>query len=261
MFKKTFVTVAIGLLVGSLTACASPVTLSVVADGSSNLTRQLDISASTLEPIAVSPEAISPSAVSVSPKTVGALTVANVNKMINSLPVASETASGYDRNLFKHWIDIDSDCFNTRAEVLQLESTVKTTNNSNCTILNGKWYSPYDNANFTEASKLDIDHMVALKEAWDSGANLWDSTTRKNYANDLGYAGSLIAVSLSSNRSKSDQDIAQWLPTNAGYRCTYVSVWVSVKWRWSLKIDSAEKASIKKVISGCKDSNIVKPVK
>lgn len=199
--------------------------------------------------------------IAVAPKEVGSLTVSNVNTMLNSLPVGVETSAGYDRSLFKLWVDDDKDCFNTRAEVLQLESTVATTNNSNCTILTGKWYSPYDNKTFTEASKIDIDHMVPLKEAWDSGAAGWDNGTRQRYANDLGYAGSLIAVSLSSNRSKSDNDIAQWLPSNTTYRCTYVAVWVSVKWRWQLNVDSAEKASITKTLSGCRDSNIVKPTK
>lgn len=202
-------------------------------------------------------------AVSVTPKTVGKLTVANVNTMLSSISVSDETPTGYDRNLFKHWIDADKDCFDTRAEVLIVESTVKTstTTPTSCTIKGGKWYSPYDNVTFTEASKLDIDHMVALKEAWDSGAKDWDSTTRQNFANDMGYAGSLIAVSAGSNRSKSDRDIAEWLPTNTSYRCTYVAVWVSVKWRWSLKVDSKEKTAITNALKNCKDSDIKKPTK
>lgn len=199
-------------------------------------------------------------AVSVTPKTVGSLTVSNVKTMLQSLTVKAEVTSGYDRTLFKHWIDADKDCFDTRAEVLLLETTTSTTNTS-CVIKTGKWYSPYDNTYFTDAGSLDIDHMVALKEAWDSGANNWDSTTRQNFANDLGYAGSLIAVSASSNRSKSDKDIREWLPTNTSYRCTYVAVWVSVKWRWSLTVDSGEKTAITNALSSCKDSNIVKPTK
>jgi hypothetical protein len=198
---------------------------------------------------------------SVSPKSVGVLTVASVNNMLKALPVAAEASSGYVRSKFKHWTDADGDCFNTRAEVLQLESTTATTNNSSCTIKTGEWFSPYDNTTFTEASKLDVDHMVPLKEAWDSGANLWDSGSREQYANDLGYAGSLIAVSLGSNRSKSDQDIAQWLPKNTAYQCTYVSVWVSIKWRWSLKVDAVEKAAIVNALKSCSNSDIVKPSK
>jgi hypothetical protein len=194
-------------------------------------------------------------------KTVGVLTVSNVTKMLQSLSVKAEVTSGYDRDLFNHWVDSDKDCFNTRAEVLQLESSVKTTNNSSCTIQTGKWYSPYDNKTLTTASSFDVDHVVALKEAWDSGASGWSSRQRELYANDLGYAGSLIAVSLGSNRSKSDRDVAEWLPTNTSYRCTYVAVWVSVKWRWSLSVDTTEKAAITNAFKSCKDSNIVKPKK
>jgi hypothetical protein len=200
-------------------------------------------------------------ATSVSPKTVGVLTLASVNSMLKTLPVSPEYPSGYDRDLFKHWSDADKDCFNTRAEVLQLETSTKTSHSSTCTIKNGKWYSPYDNVTLVEAGKLDVDHVVALKEAWDSGAKKWDSRSREAFANDLGYAGSLIAVSLGSNRSKSDRDIAEWLPTNASYRCTYVAVWVSVKWRWSLTVDAAEKTAISNVLKGCLSSKIVKPVR
>ena len=62
-------------------------------------------------------------------------------------------------------------------------------------------------------SDVDIDHVVALKEAWDSGARSWSSVNRKRYANDLGYSGTLVAVTDNVNASKGDRDVAQWLPS------------------------------------------------
>jgi hypothetical protein len=197
--------------------------------------------------------------VDITPKKVGKFTVVNVTKMLQSLTVEPESTATYSRTAFKHWTDANKDCFNTRAEVLKNESFKPTTNNSSCTILTGEWYSPYDNLTFTDASKLDVDHVVALKEAWDSGADKWSAKTREAFANDLKYRGSLIAVSAGSNRSKSDKDIAQWLPTNKSYHCTYVATWVSVKWRWSLSIDQAEKTAINKALQPCKSKDMVKP--
>jgi hypothetical protein len=103
----------------------------------------------------------------------------------------------------------------------------------------------------TDASSFDIDHFVPLKEAWDSGAHAWDSGTRQRFANDLDYAGSLIAVSASSNRSKGASDPAEWLPPNRSYRCVYLVTWVEVKLRWNLSADPGEIAAIRSAGSGC----------
>lgn len=102
----------------------------------------------------------------------------------------------------------------------------------------------YDGLTFTDPSDLDIDHVVALAEAWDSGAYAWDSARRRAFANDLGVSWSLIAVSASSNRSKSDKDPAEWLPTSASVRCQYLGDWVAVKARWGLAVDDAERSAL-----------------
>ncbi|HEX7474251.1 MAG TPA: HNH endonuclease family protein, partial [Candidatus Limnocylindrales bacterium] len=95
-----------------------------------------------------------------------------------------------------------------------------------------------------DSSKLDIDHVVPLAEAWDSGAYRWDAARRRAFANDLGVSWSLIAVSAASNRSKGDKDPAEWLPPLASYRCQYLAVWVAIKTRWNLAVDAAEKSAI-----------------
>jgi hypothetical protein len=127
--------------------------------------------------------------------------------------------------------------------------------NRSCTFT-GSWKSKYDGATTTDSSSFDVDHMIPLAEAWRSGAAGWTSKTRENFANDLDFAGSLIAVTASSNRSKSDRDPAKWLPTSNAYRCTYVATWTAVKWRWKLSIDQAEKNAISATMKNCTTASL-----
>ena len=95
------------------------------------------------------------------------------------LAVAAEDRTGYDRTLFRHWIDADGDCQTTRAEVLIAETLapVTFTTTGNCTVATGQWFSYYDGITETVASNIDIDHMVPLAEAWDSGARSEEHTS------------------------------------------------------------------------------------
>jgi DNA uptake protein ComE-like DNA-binding protein len=180
-----------------------------------------------------------------------ATSASTLEDLIDSLPVAVETPNGYDRDLFKHWIDADGDGCDTREEVLIAESLKVVTVGSGCSISGGEWLSAFDLVVTTNPSSFDVDHFVPLKEAWDSGASKWDSATRQAFANDLGYEMSLIAVSASSNRSKSDRDPADWLPTNADYECEYAVAWAQVKSRWSLSIDVKEKRALLGLAGKC----------
>ncbi len=166
-------------------------------------------------------------------------------------PESAPASPRYSRGAFRHWIDADRNCRNTRAEVLVRASSVTVT--GRCTILRGSWISSYDGLVTDLAARLDVDHMVPLKEAWDSGAAAWSSTTRAAYANDLDDPRALVAVSASSNRSKSDSDPAEWLP--ALDRCGYAQAWVAVKWRWSLSVDDAEYGVLAALLTGaCGDA-------
>lgn len=165
-------------------------------------------------------------------------------------------SAAYKRELFKHWIDQDKDTCDTREEVLLQESISAAKRGSGCKILKGKWLSQYDKKSFTTPTGIDIDHMVPLKEAWESGAFGWTAAQRQAFANDLGFQGSLIAVSASTNRSKGDKDPAAWLPKNSAFTCTYVVTWLQVKYRWSLTVDSKEKSSIEKVLEKCPTSKL-----
>jgi hypothetical protein len=173
--------------------------------------------------------------------------------VLAALVSADEVRDGYNRDLFRHWIDADGDGCDTRREVLIAESTSTVTVGASCALGGGAWSSAYDSLLFSDPAKLDIDHFVPLAEAWDSGAYAWDAARRERFANDLGDARSLIAVSAASNRSKSDQDPAEWLPPEEGYRCTYASTWIAVKARWGLAVDGVERAALESLLGGCPD--------
>jgi DNA uptake protein ComE-like DNA-binding protein len=199
-----------------------------------------------------SPRSSSSSSGSTSPTTqTEAQTASNLTTLINSLQVAVENRTGYNRELFRHWVDADGDGCDTRDEVLIAESLTPVTIGAGCSLSGGTWLSPYDMVSTTNASGFDVDHLVPLAEAWDSGASNWDSATRQAFANDLDFSMSLIAVTASSNRSKSDRDPAEWLPTNTAYHCEYAVAWVQVKVRWKLTIDSAEKEKLLSLANSC----------
>lgn len=163
-------------------------------------------------------------------------------------PQAEGSSSGYSRDLFPHWSTVSGAC-NTRETVLKRDG-VNVVQNSACAAVSGSWYSEYDGATWTAASDLDIDHVVALAEAWRSGANSWTTSKRQQFANDLARP-QLIAVTDNVNQSKSDHDPAEWLPSRTAYRCTYARMWVHVKQYWGLRMDSAEKTALVNVLNGC----------
>lgn len=167
------------------------------------------------------------------------------------LRIEPEHVGGYDRDLFADWYDADRDGCNTRKEVLIAESLDPVQIGSGCSISGGRWFSIYDNVETTDSSKFDIDHMVPLSEAWDSGAWNWNADQRKHFANDLDQPFFLIAVTASSNRSKSDRDPAQWMPPNAGYHCTYVRIWIEIKRAWDLSVDQAEHDYLANKLASC----------
>ena len=111
--------------------------------------------------------------------------------------------------------------------------------------------SVYDGVPTNTPSDFDIDHLVPLAEAWDSGASEWDPDRRAAFANALDSPEALVAVSASSNRSKSDKDPAEWLPPDETYWCRYATDWVKVKSDWGLSVDPAEKSSLTQVLQGC----------
>ena len=171
--------------------------------------------------------------------------------LLAQLVIEDEFPSGYDRDLFSHWIDADRDGCDARREVLMLEAVVAPTVGEGCSLQGGSWYSAFDGVTTNDPGEFDIDHMVALKEAWDSGAHAWDSDRRRAFANDLDLPQALIAVSRSSNRSKGADDPAEWLPPLVSYHCQYIEDWMVVKIEWELSVDAREFNALRSVASGC----------
>ncbi|MEU2770805.1 HNH endonuclease family protein [Streptomyces diastaticus] len=188
----------------------------------------------------------------------GGPTVLPFGAAVAALPSADESRAGYSRAAFKHWTagDDPTDGCNTRKEVLIAEAIAAPEIGPRCSITGGTWLSYYDEATVEGASGLDIDHMVPLAEAWDSGASAWTAARREAYANDQGQTSSLVAVTARTNRSKSDQDPAEWLPPAPGALCRYGAEWTATKLRWNLTIDAQEKTALLDIATSCDGTTV-----
>jgi hypothetical protein len=158
----------------------------------------------------------------------------------------------YKRSAYRHWIDADSDCQSTRNEVLIEESVVpvRFKTGSGCKVLSGKWVDPYTGRTFTSPKKLDVDHVVPLKEAHDSGSWKWSREKKKQFANYLKHENHLIAVYASANRKKGAKDPAKWLPSNQSFLKDYARIWIKIKVDWGLSADRAELRALKQILEG-----------
>ncbi|GAA4946123.1 hypothetical protein HD597_006768 [Nonomuraea thailandensis] len=176
---------------------------------------------------------------------------------VTELPAATESRDGYKRTSFhktpsaRLWIDLDHDGCDTRREVLIAEAVTAPEIGQKCTLTGGIWRSYYDGITVDSADKLDIDHVVPLAEAWDSGASAWTVERRVAYANDLNAEHHLVAVTQRSNRQKADRDPAEWLPPDEPVRCRYVAEWTAIKRRWQLTVDDREKETLEAIARGC----------
>ncbi|MGI5195497.1 HNH endonuclease family protein [Streptomyces sp. CA-288835] len=195
-------------------------------------------------------EPVEPSASAGSGQSAGGAALAAVD----SLTVKGRAPrTGYDRDRFgSPWADTDSNGCGTRDDILKRDLKDVKFRDGDCEVGSGKLDpDPYTNEDVTFVrgrSQVDIDHVVALSDAWQKGAQQWDPSKRIALAND---PLNLLAVDASTNRSKSDGDTATWLPPNKAYRCTYVAGQVAVKKKYGLWVTEAEKAAMKRVLTGC----------
>jgi hypothetical protein len=179
----------------------------------------------------------------------GVPSTATARTELAALTVAGWThGSSYQRSLFPTW-DIVSGTCDTRETVLKRDGA-KVVVNAACKATAGTWVSPYDGATWTAASDVDIDHVVTLKNAWESGAWAWTTTRREAYANDL-TDPQLIAVTDNVNEAKGDKSPDAWQPPLAGYRCTYAKMWTRVKYVWKLTVTAAEKSALATTLGTC----------
>jgi hypothetical protein len=172
--------------------------------------------------------------------------------LLDRIPVEAERRGGYEREDWPHWLDRDGDCMDTRDEVLATESLeLVRVASDGCNVASGLWRDAYTGETFRDPARLDVDHFVPLAEAHRSGGHAWSRERRAAFANDLEDSRSLIAVSASVNRSKSDQGPEEWLPPQRGYRCRYAADWVAVKVRWSLSMDERERVTVGNLLQAC----------
>ncbi|MFB4423872.1 HNH endonuclease family protein [Streptomyces sp. QL37] len=161
--------------------------------------------------------------------------------------------TGYDRDEFgSAWVDTDRNGCGTRDDVLAHQLSGVERDADGCKVLSGVLDpDPYTGGRIAferGRSKVDIDHLVALSDAWQKGAQQWSDGKRRAFAND---PLNLVAADSSTNRRKGDGDTATWLPPNKAYRCTYVAGQVSVKSKYGLWVTEAERDAMRKVLSSC----------
>ncbi len=163
--------------------------------------------------------------------------------------------TGYARERFgPAWLDADRNGCDTRNDVLRrdLRDVVLDPRTSGCVVLSGTLEDPYTGrvlafVRGSDGGGVDVDHVVALGNAWSSGAGRLDVRTRAALAND---PLNLLAVDAGANRSKGDGDAATWLPRRPE-RCAYVARQVAVKQKYALAVTPAERDAVRRVLAAC----------
>lgn len=161
----------------------------------------------------------------------------------------------YARKDWRHWIDADKDCQDTRQEILIRDSLKPVTfkDERECRVASGEWVDPYSSTSITDPSLVDIDHIVALRDAHDSGGYAWSSDEKRLFANDF---EQLTVSSRSTNRSKGAKGADQWLPPLAEFRCEYIETWTAVKTRYSLTMSDVEAALVGYMQKTCREGQL-----
>lgn len=192
--------------------------------------------------------AVAPSALAASAPAKNALATV---KQLTVKPLGSKV--GYDRKMFgAPWADVDHNGCKTRDDILKRDLTAVTFEaGSSCVVKTGTLDDPYTGLTLhfvhgPNSTLVQIDHVVALGDAWVTGASAWTTPQRTLYANDPVV---LLAVQGSANESKGDDDASQWLPTHSV--CMYVERQIVIKKKYALWVTAAEKAAMVKTLNRC----------
>lgn len=155
-------------------------------------------------------------------------------------PAAPAPAPDYDRDMWGGWLDLDEDCQDTRVEVLLAYADHVRLSEDGCDAVGVILMDPYQTQSYVgPASDIDIDHVVSLREAHDSGGQVWPLPTRLMFANDM---SNLLPTAASRNRSKGAKDAAGWMP--AIDQCDFAARVLKVKGRYGLTIDRDEMVAL-----------------
>ncbi len=201
---------------------------------------------SASSPASPRPDDAKPAGGDVLPGMVG---VAAARTQLAGLKVAPVgTMAGYSRAKFTHWAEQGGTC-DTREVVLKRDGK-DVAQDSECRAVSGTWRSLYDGVVVTDASTMDIDHVVPLAEGWRSGASGWDAAQRKAFANDL-TRPQLLAVTAATNRSKGDQSPDLWQPPDKSSWCQYGRAWTTVKSAYGLTVTEPEKKMLTTMLDTC----------
>ena len=193
--------------------------------------------------------------------------------VLEQLPVKGRAPkTGYARDQFgPAWSDVDHNGCDTRNDILNRDMSDKTykANTHDCVVATGVLNDPYTGKriDFTRgqdtSTAVQIDHVVALSNAWQTGAQQLSEATRTQFAND---PYNLLAVDGPANQQKSDGDAATWLPANKSFRCEYVARQIGVKTKYDLWVTQGEHDAMKNVLSSCPtqqvptDGGVVTPI-
>ena len=173
---------------------------------------------------------------------------------LNKLEVKGRAAkTGYTRSQFPHWSDPDRNGCDARNDTLKRDLTDVTYKEGtrDCKVIAGQLLDPFSGKVIIFSPTkvvIDIDHVVALSKAWQTGAAYFDKAVRTQIAND---PLNLLAVDSKLNRQKGDGDAATWLPPSKSFRCAYVARQVAVKAKYKLWVTEPEKVAVTKILSSC----------
>ena len=159
----------------------------------------------------------------------------------------------YDRSQWKHWVDADGDCQDTRQEVLVRESLseVAFETDRECRVESGWWHGAFTRKRVIDPSELDVAHRVPLRNAHRSGGWAWPAEKKEEYANYLDVNLHLVAVPASVNRSRGAKGPEEWRPPDQTFWCEYALYWSTVKTRWELTMSRDEANSVREMLDTC----------
>lgn len=174
---------------------------------------------------------------------------------LERLAIRSAGAPGYERAAFgPAWADVDRNGCDTRNDMLNRDLEHKQWRNGTrrCVVIAGDLTDPYTGATLrfvkADASAVQIDHVVALADAWASGAAAWSDARRRAFAND---PLNLLAVDGRQNQAKGDADASEWLPPRVEARCDFVGRQIAVKSEYDLSVTAAEHDAMAAVLAQC----------